>query len=101
MNNDRPPACSPSLGEDGKLIFKLQWPYSGHSSSSISSFLVACKTTPIDNHVLTASFIGGLIASESILYMHAGMTPFNFIGVSSAVINMLQNNHNIYHNEND
>ena len=27
MNNDRPPACSPGIGEDGKQVFKLQWPY--------------------------------------------------------------------------
>ena len=26
MNNDRPPACSPDIGEDGKQVFKLQWP---------------------------------------------------------------------------
>ena len=26
MNNDRPPACSPGIGEDGKQVFKLQWP---------------------------------------------------------------------------
>ena len=26
MNNDSPPACSPGLEEDGKQVFKLQWP---------------------------------------------------------------------------
>jgi hypothetical protein len=25
--NDCPPACSPGIGEDGKLLFKLQWPF--------------------------------------------------------------------------
>ena len=30
MNNDRPPACSPDIGEDGKQVFKLQWPKASH-----------------------------------------------------------------------
>jgi hypothetical protein len=39
MNNDRPPACSSGLGEDGKLLFNLQWPnsYTEHAACNIEN----------------------------------------------------------------
>ena len=40
MNNDRPPVCSPGIGEDRKQVFKLQWPYSCTTKSVIVIFLV-------------------------------------------------------------
>ena len=46
MNNDRPPACSPGIGEDGKQAFKLQWPNCQYSAAAASHHaIMACNGT--------------------------------------------------------
>jgi hypothetical protein len=52
-NNDHPPTCSPGIGEDGKQVFKLQWPNSG-ASPTLPQYLTyqhfAAKETWLCRH---------------------------------------------------